>query len=77
VEIRSTAAVSATPAATPRLEKRAGNVMIGNSRIGIAGLVGPPVSAIPTPIRTWALTMVAATTYSGCALRSMNGDRIA
>ena len=65
----------AAPAYTPRVVKRAGNVTIGSSSIAIVGLCGPPVSAVPTPISTWALTTVAATRYSGRALVSNRGLR--
>ena len=46
---------------------------IGSSSIVIVGLCGPPLSAMPIPIRIWALTTVAATTYSGLSLVAIRG----
>ena len=63
----------ARPAWTPRVEKRAGSVTSGSRMTAIAGLWGPPVSAMLAPMRTWALITVAATTYSGRALVVIHG----
>ena len=73
VAASSTATVRASPAWTPRVEKRAGSVTSGSRMTAIAGLCGPPVTAMPAPMRTCALTTVAATTYSGRALVLIHG----
>ncbi len=73
MEASATSAVRTTPATTPRAVKRAGSVTTASSSSGSAGLWGPPVTAIPTPIISWALTTVAAIAYSGCGLRVIHG----
>ena len=73
VDSSSTATVTPRPAYTPRGENRADKVTIGSSSIPITGLCGPPLSAMPMPISTWALTTVAATTYSGRSLAAIRG----
>ena len=63
----------ASPAHTPRAEKRAGRVTSGSSMSAMPGLWGPPLSAMPAPRSTWELRTVAATTYSGRALLVISG----
>ena len=63
----------ASPAHTPRAEKRAGRVTSGSSISAMPGLRGPPLSAMPAPRSTCELTTVAATTYSGRALLAIRG----
>ncbi len=64
------------PAWTPCVPKRAGSVTIGRSSSGIAGLSGPPVRAMPTPIITCAMPTVVATMYSGRSEVAIFGCRM-
>ena len=73
VAASSRATVRASPAWTPRVEKRAGRVTSGSRMTAIAGLCAAPVTAMPAAMRTWALTTVAATTYSGRAADLIQG----
>ena len=73
VAASSTATVRARPAYTPRVEKRAGSVTSGSRITAIGGTLGSTGDAMPAPMRTCALTTVAATTYSGRALVLIHG----
>jgi hypothetical protein len=53
--------------------KRAGSVTIGSRSMAIVGLSGPPLSPMPIPISTCAITTVAAITYSGRSLVAIWG----